>query len=116
MVVLRYKQGIKKKVFFPGCSQRKTKQRQQAKKWLRKWHGLKQFKPCDIWFHGDGLSERQEPEHEKANSLPRMQHHGGPGSFPTPWVQTLMWAEGLQAQQDILHKPCEVGHKGVQLK
>lgn len=53
------------------------------KKWPRKWQGLKWFKLCDIWCHGDSFIECQRTRLEKNNSLPRMQHRR-PGQLPHP--------------------------------
>lgn len=98
--VLRYFQYKRKqRIFFPGYQQRETKQNQQAKKWLRKWRGLKWFKLCDIWFHGDSFNECQRPKAWKEQFFAQDAALWGLGSFRTRDLRSHCGQRVLQAQQ-----------------
>lgn len=92
---------------FPRVSTGKNKTESWGKERLRKWQGLKWFKPCDIWFHGDSFNELHRPKHEKSDSLPSMQHSEA-------WVASLNLISGLSMNRGSagtvggLPQPCEV--------
>ena len=97
----------KAKHFFPRVPTEQNKRESAGKGVIEEVAGLKWFKPCDIWFHGDSFYEWQRAEHEKSDSLPRMQHWR-PGQLPYRHFQASVWAEGSAGPAGGLPQLCEV--------